>query len=390
MKKNWGKIIVIVYVLLFAVNLIFATVDLDDLFLPEYIKVAESGGLTGQHVDMYSVSRENGKYYINQTIEISRNEYKQCVGSKKDFEEPQKTGSGSDGFFYTFRIKYPLEKEKFYETGFRGGLMAQRIKQMMYCKMKGIETSGIGKGLAAVFEKYDVRSGFAYYYEGDGEGTRTIYYGALTTIATGEDERYISINNAFMSELANMRLYTETGKMYPGTNTDLMAKYVEKENGKKISDYVHKEIGVVDPRIASVSNFYGLSYVVRLQKATRYMSRNALKYYRFRYFDHALKGKDTVYFKVRSCDDLTVFVYVVPGEDKAGCIVIETDDLLTRQLMINDIKLAIITDGKFPVLRGTRHTVHVLFIGMVQIVILAGAMIVKTLIEGRKMTHRKG
>ena len=393
MKKFWGRLIVIVYVLVFAVNLGFAVIDLDDIILPEFIKVTESRGLSGHHLNVFSVSRENGKYYINHSIEITRDEYKICVGSKKDFEEPQKYSGGSDAFYYTFRVKYPFEKEKYYELGYYGNVIAQRIKIVMRNKECDEGTLGLEKALTDVFEKYDVRSSYVSYYDGEGE-MRTLFYGAIPTLVTYEDERYVNISDSFMAELANMRMYSGRKKMYPGTNTKLMAKCVEKEMRMKISDYVPKETGVFSPKNASVSNFYGITYFVTQRKDNKFMSVKASKYYRFRYFDHALKGKDLVYFKDRSCDDLTVVCFVIPGEEKRGCIVIETDDLLTRQLMIMDIKLAILTDGKLPVLGLTCLTVHVLFIGMVQILILATVMIVKILVTDRRkapnLTRRIG
>ena len=383
MKKIWGKLIVIVYVLVFAVNLGFAVVDIDDLFLPEYVKVIETGGLSGHHEDRFSVSRENGKYYINHSIEITREEYRMCVGSRKDYEEPQKFPVGSDAFAYSFYVKYPFSEEKYYDIGYCGSALVQRMKIVMRNKERGEEAPEIERALTDVFEKYDVRGGYVHYFDGE-HSIRTLFYGELITHETYDDERYIKINDAYTAELANMRMYSRRKKMYPGTNTKLMAKYVEKETGMKISDYVPKEPGIFSPKNVSVLNFYGISVFFTQKKDTGYMSLKAAKYYRFRYFDHALKGKEPVYFKDASCDDLTVISYVIPGEKKAGCIVIETDDLLTRQLMIMDIKLAILTDGKFPVLRGTRLTAHVLFIGMVQILVLAGVMIVKTLITDRK------
>ena len=389
MNNFWGKFIVIVCVLVFAVNLGFAVVDFDDIFLPEYIKVSERGGLSGHHEDRFSVSRENGKYYIDHSIEITRDEYKMCVGSKKDFEEPQKYPSGFDSFYYTFQIKYPFEEEKSYNLGYCGSAVAQRIKIVMRNKQRGEETSVVEKALTDVFEKYDVRSGYVHYFDGE-HSMRTLFYGELITVETYDDERYIKINDAYTAELANMRLYSGRKKIYLGSNTKLMAKYVEKKTGMKISDYVPKEPGVFSPKNVSVSNFYGISVFFKQKKDTGYMSLKAAKYYRFRYFEHALKGKDMVYFKNRSCDDLTVISYVIPGEKKAGCIVIEDDDLLTRQLMIMDIKLAILTDGKLPVIKGTRLTVHVLFIGMVQILILACAMIVKTLVTERRKSRAGG
>ena len=397
MKSIWGKLIVIVYVLLFAVNLFFAVVDLDDLFLPEYIKVSESGGLSGHSFNMYSVSREKGKYYINHSIEITREEYKRCVGAKIDFKEPQLYSAGSDAYYYSFRIKYPFEKEEYHEVGYCGSPLAQRIKMLMHDKEVGKETPDIENALVNVFDKYNVKSAYVTYYDGD-KSMRNVFYGALYNMNSHKDERYIKINDAFMAELANMRMYSGTdsmrkrgdsGKLYLGTNTKLMAKYVEKNTGKKILDYVPDERGIVRPRTASISNFYAsVNFIIVPKKDNRYMTVKASKYYRFRYFDHALKGTELVYFKDRSCDDLTVLVYCIPNEVKNGCIVFETDDYLTRQLLIMEIKLAILTDGKLPVMRGTCLTAHVLFIGMVQTLILAGVMIVKVLIIDRRRTRK--
>ena len=64
------KIILAIYMVLFAVNLFFGVFDRDDFFLPEYVKVIQTRGFSGKTHIEFSVYRQGLRYYIDVNGEL--------------------------------------------------------------------------------------------------------------------------------------------------------------------------------------------------------------------------------------------------------------------------------------------------------------------------------
>ena len=68
-------------------------------------------------------------------------------------------------------------------------------------------------------------------------------------------------------------------------------------------------------------------------------------------------------------------------ENIKGYIEFESSDILTRQMMLAEIRLVLLTNGHLPILREAYYVVHILFIAFIQNIFLAAFLI---LAEARK------
>ena len=378
------KIILAIYMVLFAVNLFFGVFDRDDFFLPEYVKVIQTGGFSGKTHIEFSVYRQGLRYYIDvngELYELSRTEYKACVGTSGDFEKPHYDQVACDGFDYLFKIKFPLREEKEYRFYTYGEMLSQRVKMMTRLKRGDQypeDAEQLFEAMSDIFDEYNVNGAYIRYV--DDEDTWAFKYGRNQTSSLHYDERYIKINCDVIAEIANAYAYGKglTDLPYLGCNKTLMANYVEAKTGKRPTILLPTDRGFIYPESADPYNFFHTTYFIRQQK-DQYMPLKGAEFYRMRYFEHVPAGKETAYFKTMSCDDTVYLLYALSETKEDGFILLETHDLLTRPLLMLNLKLAFLTHGKMPVFRGTYMFMHVVFIALVQNAILALVLIIKEL-----------
>lgn len=378
------KMILTIYLVLFTINLFFAVFDRDDFFLPEYVKVEMNGGFSGRDHSEFSAYRQGFKYYLtrgDEKAELTRTEYKACVGVSTDYDKPLYDQAICDGYSYRIDVKFPLRKEKEYHYYRYADEMLQRMKLMIYMKFTESypeEMIELCDSMFAVFDEYNVNGAYVRFTDDDHHFA--IPYGRLVGTKTYEDERYIKINNDLVAEIANAYMYGKgmTKIPYLGSSTAIMTKLTKKITGQEPGAYLPACQGLIRPSEAFPSNFAN-AYLFVVQKKDAYLTYDAAKFYRLRYFDHVPAGKEIAYIKSDSSEDVILLTYVLPESNENGFMVLESRDLLTRTRMMLDIKLALLTHGNMPVFRGTYMFMHVVFIALVQNAILALVLIIKEL-----------
>ena len=376
------KIILVIYMLLFAVNLFFGVFDRDDLLLPEYVKVLQTGGFTGTTHIEFSVYRKGFGYYLDvfdEHYELSRTEYKACVGTSADYEKPVNDRIECDGFDYSYRVKFPLREEKEYRFCSYGESLSQRVKMMVYLKRGDWYPEGadhLAGAMFDIFDEYNVNGALIRYVED--KDILSFMYGRIQSSTLNGDERYAKINSDVIAEIANAYAYGKgmSDLPYLGYNKTLMAKYVEAKSGKRLTILLPTERGFIYPESPNPYNFFNTTYFIRQQK-DQYMPLKGAKFYRLRYFEHVPTGRETAYFKTMSSDDTVYFLYALSETKEDGFILIETRDHLTRPLLMLNLKLAFLTHGKIPVFHGAYMFIHATFIALVQNAILAVVLILR-------------
>ena len=355
----------IVYTILFAVNLGFAAIDWDGLLLPvsvKYVFIGCAGG--GDCVKAY---RKGPLYFIEYNdhgpIAITRDEYKYCTVFTKNQFMNLKKQVGYDSSQHSWcavYIKFPFREEATYDLSKAGGFQYKVLK--LYLK-KTKHLEWINDSILSVFEENNVTNGYylcldsGHMSEYDDEA---FYRDTPNFVRTSDDERFRKIHDMYMAEYANLRLCSEgTTKLpYPGRSTTVMEKLVEYESGQTPSKYLYNED-------YSRDEIMDCPYYLT-EEGNKYLNDAMTAYMKLRYFDHMLKGPEIVYYKIKSYKDMTIMTYVIPAENKTGYIEFVTDNPLSREKTIQDLKLVIATHGKCPIIKYSNVMMHAAFIMIVQ------------------------
>ena len=379
MKNNLTKAAVILYLICFAVNMAFV-IDRDDFFLPTHVIVFVSGGISGGFGSR-AVYREGLKYYLSfydEKFEITRNEYKYCVGSIKDQKEYyDKTPDRviCDGLTYSYEIKYPFMKAKTFSLGYNSGTISSRMYQLYRSKKEPQGTEqDIVYALERILDEYNADS--AYAFSSNGEKSDRIVF---RTGIEDKDEIFKETVDEYMAEFVNLYLYSYeyTKDLYIGRDTDKMEKIISETTGKEPGDFLFPE----KSNMLRMDVAYGSQFINRKD---RYLTPDMRTYMEYRYFEPVPKGRHMAFFEKKTNEDLTVMVCGIPKEKRIVLIVFRSNDRLTKQMMIAKMKLAILTNGKITGIRGSYYVIHALFIGAVQTSILAAFLIARTLIQEDK------
>ena len=198
-----------------------------------------------------------------------------------------------------------------------------------------------------------------------------------------KDPRYYEITRSVAVELANATMVRKGDAVVPylGSSTYLKEKYVKYMTGMDPTDYL-----VYVPDTLSYSSIPGQKSTYFINTGVDVKGAKIVKVVSF---DHALKGADIVYFDVKTKDGLSMLFFSIPGENIEGTVIYECDNYITRQMLTLNLKLTILTGGKVPVLKGIYLTVHILFIAFVQNTVLSFMFILANLIRIRKRYRHK-
>ncbi|MBO7424175.1 MAG: hypothetical protein J6U23_00725 [Clostridiales bacterium] len=337
MKTKFKIIVVIIYLVALIANMMLV-IDWDDLFLPTSLMVCGWVGCAGGEAPYY-VYRKGLSYYIGEEP-ISRDEYKFIVSGLRESTDD----SSND---YCGKIKYPFMSER--NVYLKRNGLRDRVRLVLELHK---ENNCFVRSVMLIMEEFNCKSGYFSY----GVGENRWYFGYGESILEGHDDRYTKIHRDYMTELANLRLYSNgrTEHIYPGINTDLMERYIEKNTGYSSEEIVK--------RMYIRGSF--------LFKESDYLNDDMKLYYMLRYTDTMFKGSDIVCFETKTYKGLTIVMFSIPGEKKEGVVEFDTHDPIKRQLILTYIKLAILADGKVPMIQGSYLSTRILMVSYVQNLIL--------------------
>ena len=373
MKRIMITFAAIAYTILFAVNLGFAAIDWDDLFLPtsvSYSYIGCAGGGTGAQA-----YRKGPLYFIDYSekgaIAVSRDEYKYCtVFEKNQVKElkvapPDTSTAPCSGYFSYVYIKFPFRECKEYDRS-KTYYFEEKVRTLYLKKTEHPEW--MNDTIIRIFEENNVTSG---YYQcrvkKENKDDDRIHYPdeALYKYVPGDsrgldDERFRKIHDMYAAEYANLQMCSFGTTKYPylGRSTTVMEKLTEYERSMTPSRLLNLD---------DYDRYDIIKYPYLLtEDDNEYLNDAMVAYMKIRYFDHMLKGSNIVYYEIKSYKDMTIMTYVIPAEKKMGYFEFVSNDPLSREKTIRELKLAIVTGGKFPVIKGSNAIMHATFIMIVQ------------------------
>ncbi|MCR5804578.1 MAG: hypothetical protein K6G47_09980 [Clostridia bacterium] len=392
--KRFKILVIILYFAVFAMNLAFV-INWEDVFLPDSVTLVTTGTFPNciGESNKFSIYQLGSNYYItlDETVKITYEEYKYCLSSygelKDEYDnfEPDDSDPKSTtvirNFFY--RKEYPYISDS----------LRWRMEHVYRFKSPGKLYESVGH----IFDEYGVKGanvyiddGKEFYYQNGFRLYEPSYPVFCATVGIAGyfpekkyDKRLDTINRKAVAEVSNVRLWQD-GKIpipFPFDNTVIIELSTEMLTGMTSKEYANAEYA---DEYSSVGHCFYLGY----SNNKKTLNDRSKIYYRLRYMDIVLKGKEVIYFRTFSDEDLTILYYSNPSADEHGYLAFETRDKLTRQLLIWNLKLAIITDGRIPVISGSFLTIHVLFIAFVQNLILAVALLIGTKIR-QKIVRRQ-
>lgn len=400
--KRFKILVIILYFAVFAMNLAFV-INWEDVFLPDSVTLVTTDVFPNDmgKSKRFSIYQLGSNYYItlDKTVRITYQEYKYCMTSYMDkdlkeyYDEYEPGDNAPEGektiirdFFY--RKEYPY------------------IDNILLYKMSRVYDGKYGKlyrSTNMIFEKYGAecfeillrdsencitQSGSELY-----EPKISVFCGTFDQVNYHKeeeeecDERIDSMNRQAMAEVSNIRLWQDGEILLPlPTDNKLIIEPVTKLcTGKDTFEYLYPQKSGKSRKDLSYARY---CFKLATLEKSKVMNKRSQLYYKLRYMDIMLKGKEPIYFRTFSDKDLTVLCFAIPSTGEDGSLAFETHDRLTRQLVIWNLKLAIITNGRIPVISGSFLTIHVLFIAFVQNLILAVALLIGTKIK-QKVIRRQ-
>lgn len=369
MKRTTITVACIIYTILFVVNLAFTAIDWDDLFLPLSVRYYFIGCTGSGHTS--EAYRKGPLYFIDYhqqgPIPVTRDEYKYCtVFMKGQFLNLKKQGyydSPSHSWSAVY-IEFPFREEDNYDLS-KTGSFDYKVRSLYLKKTKYPEW--MNDAVIRVFEENNVTNG--YYMcllnkkkDGDElyDTEEADYKDAPRNYRDRKDERFRKIHDMYTAEYANLKLCSEgkTKLPYLGRSTTVMEKLVEHESLWTPSKYLHMD---------DYDQYNIIKYPGLLAKYDDdYLNDAMLTYMKLRYFDHMFKGPHIVYYEIKSYEDMTIMTFVIPAEKKVGYIEFVTNNPLSREKTIQELKLAIKTGGMCPVVKFSNAFMHAMVILMVQ------------------------
>ena len=327
----------------------------------------------------YCAYKKGSRYFLTltDTEEITKGEYKYILGDDHDrHDDPE-----SD---YKYRLKYFFFFEKEY-TPERCYTVSRMRDIFLHKKNESDSNSltGLCESVTDILDEYNAESAYMSFANAD---DRIIGFYGLPDPENKEDS-IDKINRKIRAENAAVDLW-DRGDMiipYPGKDERIIGFLTKKITGQGTEEYVK------DNRVSYLSHYgdlsvlfykYNMAVVQDRDRVSR--SLKACKYMSFRYMDHMLKGRHIIYSKVVSGDDITIMFFKVKGRPGTGYIEFESHDPISRYLTIINIKLAVMTGGRLPVIPGSYLLIRVLLIAFAQNVVLAIILTFADAVKSRK------
>ena len=370
-QKKHIRILVIVYLLTFAMNFIFAAVDLSVLYLPTSYSANRvwHDGIPYR----YTAYRKGLALYLKQEVigsdreyeivPINLSEYKACINEldidtikKEEVEFGRGAGTRSE----YIRIKYPFQDER--EFCLDSSMHTGEIMHLLYDAKTSDKDSSLCLAVINLIGEYDIKNAvFCMDFCKDDREIfgNHIYYNRLETYARNtyywENEYWCRMDEDNISNL------------YLGTNIDTIRKLAY-DFGCRY--YIYGD---------------DYPYYLLHQDDDEYsIPAPAVAFMKLRYFDHIPTTRGMAYSNTFTENSTSLFIYYGPEANAGYELIFMTDSKLTRELIISNAKLIFASDGHIPVFKGMNKLCHILLIYAIETPLFALAVIAVSLKSSKK------
>jgi len=371
MTKKLTAVIIFLYMIAFTANLA-AVIDWNDVFMPASVMIVYPR-------NRYYAYKEGSHYYLalTGTVEITKGDYKYILGNGDDRHD-------DPGSEYKYRLKYFsfFEKEYRPERSFTVYRMIEVYMDRIN-ERDSRELSRMRDRITQILDEYGAETGSMKF--SSSEGRISSYYGFADP--EKNQDAIDKINRKIMAEFAAVYLW-DRGEMplpYPGSNARIIEALTERLTGQDTEEYAAEDY---DPELSSYGDLDGLFYryhmVAHQDRDRSRLSLKAAKYISLRYMEHMPGGRHIIFSKTVTGDNITVMVYSSKGPRETGYIEFEAHDPVSHFLTAINIKLAVMTGGRLPVIPGSYLLIRVLLIAFAQNVVLAIILTFADAVKSRK------